>query len=162
MPALSLTPVPSGPPETAHLRRLAWLFDDAVRLPFGLRAGLDALLGLIPVAGDVATAVIATIGLATAVRLGAPAPVLFRMLYNIGVDAAVGAIPILGDLFDVVWVAQHRNVALLEAWLARPDHVARRSRWLLVGVLASAILVVTAAAALGLWLFVWLLRLAGR
>ncbi len=162
MPLIRWNLPSEGPSETAHLRRLAWLFDSTVRLPFGLTVGLDALIGLLPGLGDVAGAVVASIGLFTAWQLGAPAAVQLRMLYNILVDTLVGEIPILGDLFDIVWESQVKNVTLLEAWLARPDHVARRSCWLLVGVLSAAILTFVATAALGIWLLYWLVGLLGR
>jgi hypothetical protein len=95
-------------------RRIAWLFDETVRLPGGLRVGLDGLLGLIPVVGDL-------IGLAAAIgivdiarRERVPMGVQAKMLANIGVDTAIGAIPLVGDLFDFGWKANVRNVALLE------------------------------------------------
>ncbi len=40
---------------------------------------------------------------------------LLRMLGNVAIDGLVGAIPILGDVFDIVWQANVRNLALLHA-----------------------------------------------
>ena len=107
-------PSASSPDSLARARRIAWLFDETVRLPGGFRVGLDGLLGLIPVVGDL-------IGLAAALgivdiarREGVPAGVQVRMLANVGIDAAIGAIPVVGDLFDFGWKANARNVALLE------------------------------------------------
>jgi hypothetical protein len=40
------------------------------------------------------------------------------MLANIGLDTLVGAVPVVGDVFDIVWKANQKNVALLEAYLA--------------------------------------------
>jgi hypothetical protein len=121
-----------------RLRLLARLWDDLIPLPLiGRRIGLDALIGLVPGLGDVASALVASWGLVVAVRLRAPASVLGRMLLNIGLDTVIGAIPFLGDLFDIGWKAQRRNVTLLEQWLAQPDHAERRSAWVLVGVAAG-------------------------
>tara|TARA_Y100001933_G_scaffold247979_1_gene281374 strand:- start:351 stop:779 length:429 start_codon:yes stop_codon:yes gene_type:complete len=98
----------------ARARRIAWLFDETVRLPGGFRVGLDGLLGLIPVVGDL-IGLAASLGIVDiARREGVPAGVQVRMLANIGIDAAVGAIPLVGDLFDFGWKANARNVALLE------------------------------------------------
>ncbi len=105
----------------ARARRIAWLFDETVRLPGGFRVGLDGLLGLVPVVGDL-IGLAASLGIVDiARREGVPAGVQARMVANIGIDAAIGAIPVVGDLFDFGWKANVRNVALLERALdARP------------------------------------------
>jgi hypothetical protein len=36
------------------------------------------------------------------------------MLANVGVEATLGALPLLGDLFDVMWKANLRNVAIID------------------------------------------------
>jgi len=36
-----------------------------------------------------------------------------RMLANVGVETVIGAVPFLGDLFDIVFKANRRNLALL-------------------------------------------------
>lgn len=98
-------------------RQLAWLLDEAVRLPGGFRFGLDGLLGLIPVVGD-ALGLLASLRIVDiARRAGVPLGVLLRMLGNIVLDAVVGAIPLAGDLFDFGWKANARNVILLEQYL---------------------------------------------
>lgn len=51
--------------------------------------------------------------------MGAPTALLGRMIGNIALDAAGGAVPLLGDLFDAAFKANLRNLALLEAWVAR-------------------------------------------
>ena len=83
-------------------RRLATLTDSAVELPLlRVRVGLDALLGLVPVVGDLLGALIALYFPYTAWRLGAPRALTGRMLGRILVDAAAGTVPVLGDLTDV-------------------------------------------------------------
>ncbi len=73
------------------------LLDQAFRVPgTRWRFGLDALIGLVPGAGDVATAVVGAYGLFVANQLGAPASIQLRMLLNLSVDAVFGAIPLLG------------------------------------------------------------------
>lgn len=120
------------------LRHLARVWDDLIPLPLiNRRIGLDALVGVVPGIGDVAGALVASYGLVIALRLGAPVSILLRMLLNIAVDAIVGAIPLLGDVFDIGWRAQHRNVALLERWIASPEHARRRSAMLLITLAAG-------------------------
>ena len=81
-------------------------------------------------------------GRSTAARIGAPVPVLLRMVLNVGVEALVGTIPFAGDVFDAAWKANQRNVRLLNDWLDRPRVAERGSRAfvlaLLLGILALA------------------------
>lgn len=135
--------------ELDHLRRIARVWDDLLPLPvIGRRVGLDAIVGLVPGIGDVASALVASLALVTAARLRAPASVIGRMLLNIVIDTLVGAIPVLGDIFDVGWRAQRRNLVLLEGWLADPDRLRRRSTALLAAIAAGLIVTVVGA----LWL----------
>lgn len=124
--------------DATHLdrfRRIATALDARFRLPgTGIRVGYDAILGLVPGAGDIISGAIASYGLIAGYRLGAPAAVLFRMLGNIALDTVVGAIPILGDLFDIGWKGNLRNLALLERWMAGPRKVERRSAALIFAI----------------------------
>lgn len=123
------------------LRALSQLMDDALPIPgTKFRVGLDFLIGLVPGVGDLAGTAISGYGLLLAMRLGAPAPVLVRMLANIGIDALVGAVPVLGDLFDLGWKANRRNLILLEQYLMNPAPVKRASLGITVGVLALFLL----------------------
>ena len=157
-----MTAPASGDERTATLRRLTWLLDDAIRLPLGFRMGLDALIGLVPGLGDVVGGAAALYGLGIAWKLGAPTVVLTRMAMNAAVDALVGAIPLFGDLWDVGFASHRRNLAILEQWLARPPTAERRSRWVLIGIVAGLVVVLVAAFALAIWAVLWIVgRLTG-
>jgi hypothetical protein len=105
----------SVPPGLRRARRVATLLDDAVTLPIvNVKIGLDSLVGLLPLSGDLAAGVLSLYIVFEAVRSGVPRTVVARMLVNIVVDTAVGSVPIVGDLFDVVWKANRRNVRLFE------------------------------------------------
>lgn len=122
-----------------NARALARLLDTAVGIPgTKIRFGVDALLGLIPGAGDAVSAALSGYIILAAARIGASRPVLLRMIGNVVVDTLVGAIPVLGDLFDVAFRANIRNVALLERVSADPVAADRGSRKL--GVLIVVIL----------------------
>ncbi len=102
------------------LGTLADVLDNRFTLPgTSIRVGWDFVLGLIPVAGDIVSAVIATYIVAGAVWHGADWRVLSRMMANILVDLLLGLIPIIGDFFDAGWMSNARNVRLLSADLAR-------------------------------------------
>jgi len=146
-------------PSDQHLhryRKLARSLDAQFRVPgTSFRFGWDAIIGLVPGAGDAVGGLIGGYGLYAAFRLGAPPVVMARMLLNLAVDIVGGAAPLVGDLFDVGWRGNLRNLALLERWLERPHQTRRRSAALLVGLLL-AILALSAGV-------VWLtLRLARR
>src|SRR3954452_19783478 len=104
-----------------RLRRLAWTLDALGRVPgTRLRFGLDSIVGLVPVAGDAVMALISLYIVAEAVQLGLPRRKIVRMLANVGIEAVAGSVPILGNIFDTVWKANLRNVAIIDAHLAQP------------------------------------------
>jgi hypothetical protein len=110
-----------NPAHLRHLRRystIARLLDAQFRVPLTRwRFGLDGLLGLVPGAGDIATALVGAYGLVVAWKLGAPASMHVRMALNLLLDAGAGSIPIAGDLFDFAFKANIRNERLLMRWL---------------------------------------------
>lgn len=103
--------------EAATLRRVsryAQLMDSAVRIPFTrITFGLDGMLGLIPVVGDLTGLVLSGYLLVEAQQVGASRRVKVHMVKNMLIDATVGSIPLLGDAFDVMYKANLRNAALL-------------------------------------------------
>jgi hypothetical protein len=108
--------------------------------------GLDPIIGLVPGLGDAAGAVLSAWILVEAVRLRASNATLARIVFNIAVDALGGALPLLGDLFDAVWKANLRNVALLERHLAEPARAGEADRRF-VALLCGAVLVLCGALA---------------
>jgi hypothetical protein len=79
--------------------------------------GLDSIVGLIPVAGDVIGAAVGLYLVWEARNLGLSKFKLARMLANVGFDTAVGAIPIAGDLFDFVFRSNSKNLKLIRRHL---------------------------------------------
>lgn len=77
------------------------------------RVGLDSLVGLIPVVGDIATAAMGAWILWEARNLGMSKWQLTRMAANVGVDTLVGAIPFAGDLFDFAFKSNTRNLRII-------------------------------------------------
>ncbi len=104
----------------ARLETLAHLMDTAFVIPgINRRVGFDALIGLVPVIGDVAGMVISSYVVYEAKRLGAPRWLIARMGLNVAFDGLLGAVPIAGDIFDAAFKANRRNVALLRRWMER-------------------------------------------
>lgn len=136
-------PIPESRPDAlAVFDMLARLLDQAFRVPgTSWRFGLDPLLGLVPVAGDLISAALGAYGIVVAAQLGAPSSVMARMALNLFIDTAIGSIPVAGDLFDFAYKANTRNRMLLEKWLAEPRRTRRTSRALLILLVGGVIAV---------------------
>jgi hypothetical protein len=102
----------------ARLEALGNLLDMAFIVPgTNVRYGIDGLIGLVPVVGDIITTAIALWVVREARALGAPRYLVARMLANVAIDGAVGAVPLIGDAFDVAFKANVRNIRLLRRWM---------------------------------------------
>jgi hypothetical protein len=102
----------------ARLDALSKLLDMAFILPgTNIRYGIDGLIGLIPVVGDIITTAISLWVVREARALGAPWHLTTRMLGNVALDGVVGLVPLAGDAFDVMFRANVRNVRMLKRWL---------------------------------------------
>jgi hypothetical protein len=151
-------PNPTRADQAESLKRYSLIvnvLDQLFRVPgTRWRFGLDAIFGLIPGAGDVATALVGTFGLVTAYRNGAPAAIQMRMLMNLLVDAVVGAIPLFGDVFDFAFKSHVRNERLLRGWLEKPHQTRRSSVFVLIAAIFALLATVTGA----IWLVVLSVR----
>ena len=85
----------------------------------GVKFGLDGLIGLVPVAGDVATGILSLYPIYLAGRHNLGGWVIAKMLGNVVVDLLVGLVPFLGDLFDVAFKANRRNFKLFREAVRR-------------------------------------------
>ncbi len=158
--------VPSRSSETAlatdaatrarNVRVLARLLDSSIPIPgTSWRFGFDAIVGMVPVAGDLIGGVLSGYIILEAARTGAPILTLSRMLVNVGVDTLVGTVPALGDLFDAAWKANMKNVALLERHVAVSAAPEREKRSVLgATVLALIVLVLIVGAGLAFGIYV--------
>lgn len=83
------------------------------------RVGLDSIVGLVPVIGDVATAAMGAWIIWEARNLGMSKWQLTRMAANVGVDTLVGAIPFAGDVFDFLFKSNSKNLRIIRRHLDR-------------------------------------------
>ena len=79
--------------------------------------GLDALAGLIPVAGDLVAAALGLYLVWEARNLGMSKWQIWRMVGNLGVDTALGAVPLVGDAFDFLFRSNTRNLKIIKKHL---------------------------------------------
>lgn len=81
--------------------------------------GLDFLLGLVPVVGDVAAAALGTWIVWEARNLGMSRYQLARMMGNVGVDTVLGLVPFVGDAADFFFRSNSRNLKRVKRHLDR-------------------------------------------
>lgn len=111
----------------ARVEALARMMDSIVEIPgTKVRIGFDAMLGLVPVLGDLLSQAISSYIIWEARRLGVSRFTMARMIGNSAVDMVVGIVPFVGDAFDVVFRANMKNLALLRAHLEKQGHVSRK------------------------------------
>lgn len=102
----------------AHVDRVAHLMDSAITLPIIGKVGLDAVLGLVPVVGDLAGTAVSLTLIARALRYGPPSGLVSKMLANVAVDLVLGSIPFVGFLADIWFKSNDRNAELMREYLA--------------------------------------------
>jgi Domain of unknown function (DUF4112) len=106
-----------------RLEAIAKLLDVAFILPgTKIRYGIDGVVGLIPVVGDIIATGLSLWVVHEARALGAPWHITARMLGNVAFQGIVGTVPVAGDAIDVLFRANMRNARLLRAWLEKHPH----------------------------------------
>lgn len=102
------------------------LFSEAMegqwRIPFTkIRFGVDFLVGLVPIAGDLVTGVLSLWLVKESVKFSLPKSIYFRMLTNVAIDMLIGSVPIVGDIFDLYYRANRRNLRLILRYLEKSE-----------------------------------------
>ena len=124
---------------TAEVELLAWLLDNSIPIPgTGQRIGVDALIGLIPGAGDLVSGGLGLLVVVRAAQRGLPTIVLARMLLNVALDFGIGVIPIIGDVFDMWFKSNARNVGLMRRYVTTPG-ASTAGQWVFFGGILAAL-----------------------
>jgi Domain of unknown function (DUF4112) len=119
--------IPEGLPlgtDPASVRRrievLERLLDRAFVVP-GLNRpiGLDAIVGLVPVAGDTIAAAMGLYLIWEARNIGMSKWQLTRMAGTVGFDWLLGSVPVAGDVFDFFYQSNSRNLRRIRRHLDR-------------------------------------------
>ena len=131
--------------DDAFLEFMASLLDDMFSIPgTKLRFGLDPLIGLIPVLGDVITGAASFLIVFAGWQRRVPKVTLLRMIVNVAIDTLLGSIPIAGDMFDAAWKSNRMNLQLLQ----RSGQNVRKSQtwrdWLFLTGIAMALITLVA------------------
>jgi len=118
----------------ARITMVARTMDSLYAIPgTKIRLGLDAILGLVPVAGDLISQAIATYIIWEARQLGVSKLTLARMFANTLVDTMIGAVPLAGDVFDVVFRANMKNLRILQRHLEKRGYRPAAERTVIEG-----------------------------
>jgi len=129
----------------------------------GWRFGLDPIIGLVPLAGDFASAIVSLYILTLAAEMQVPRSTMLRMGLNVAIDYFVGSIPIVGNIFDFAWKANARNMQLLERTLASPPAERRKQSlwdWLILGgLLAMLVALFIGSLVAAILIAAWITRL---
>jgi hypothetical protein len=130
---ISVTRLPRRPEMPTLLElldRIALLMDRAFEVPgTRLRFGLNSVLLLVPVLGEVIPALVSVAIIAVGLSYyRVPRIVAARMVVNSLLDVSLGWLPVVGSLFDVFFKADTRNVQLLREY-AGPNARDAPSTW---------------------------------
>jgi hypothetical protein len=102
----------------ARVEAMEMLLERSFRVPgVNVPIGLDALIGLIPVLGDIVTTAMGAYIVWEARNLGLSKWQLTRMGANVAVDTLLGLVPLVGDAADFVFRSNTRNLRILRKHL---------------------------------------------
>lgn len=102
----------------ARVTAMEKLLERSLTIPgINMPVGLDAVLGLVPVLGDVLTAAMGAWIVWEARNLGLSKWKLARMGANVVFDTALGAIPVVGDAADLMFRSNSKNLKILQRHL---------------------------------------------
>lgn len=123
------------------LKRIQYLMDDCIKLPCcSRRVGIDPIIGLVPVIGDMGSALVSVFFVARSARVVSRYTIV-RMLANVWIDTVVGVVPFAGDIFDVGWKANERNLGIVEDHFKSGSDARSESdrKWLIMVVLGFVV-----------------------
>ena len=127
------------------IERVARWMDSRFVIPgTNIRFGIDPLMSLLPIVGDLMTYIVSGMLIYTMHNEGASKKVVIKMIFNSTLDAIIGAIPLVGTVFDVFYRANDRNVRLLKEHYLEGKHQGS-GKGLLIAIALGALIVVGAA-----------------
>ena len=98
----------------ARVVALERLLERSFTIPgVNMPVGLDAIVGLIPVLGEIVTGAMGAYIVWEARNLGLSKWKLARMGANVLFDTAIGAIPVVGDAADLLFRSNTKNLKIL-------------------------------------------------
>ena len=137
-------------PAIQWVEQLSSLMDSRFVIPgTNIRFGIDPILSLLPVFGDLITFIISGMLIYTMRNHGASRNVAIKMILNATMDTVIGAVPIVGTIFDVFYKANDRNIKLLKEHYFEGKHQGSGNG--LLAIIAIGAVVLVAAAFYGIY-----------
>ncbi|HEX6224368.1 MAG TPA: DUF4112 domain-containing protein [Chryseolinea sp.] len=137
-------PIPNTPGMDWIERVARWMDSRFVIPGTNIRFGIDPLMSLLPIVGDLMTYIVSGMLIYTMHNEGASKKVVIKMIFNSTLDAIIGAIPLVGTVFDIFYRANDRNVRLLKEHYLEGKHQGS-GKGLLIAIAFGALVVVGAA-----------------
>jgi hypothetical protein len=138
---LKTRPIPNTP-GMDWVERLARWMDSRFLIPgTNIRFGIDPLMSLFPIVGDLMTYIVSGMLIYTMHNEGASRKVVIKMILNSTLDAIIGAIPLVGTIFDIFYRANDRNVKLLKEHYLEGKHQGSGTGLLIVIAIVAIALV---------------------
>ena len=102
----------------ARVDAMEQMLERSFRIPgLNMPVGLDAIVGLVPVLGDIVTTALGGYIVWEARNLGMSKWQLGRMGANVAFDTAIGLVPLVGDAADFVFRSNSRNLKIIRKHL---------------------------------------------
>ena len=119
--------VPAGNDPASVYRRIQMmeqLTERSMTIPgIGYPIGMDAVIGLIPVLGDIFGVAMGTYIVWEARNLNMPTWHMARMVGNVAIDGVIGFVPLVGDVADFAFRSNSRNLKIVKKYMCKhhPD-----------------------------------------
>lgn len=103
-------------PELERVRRLSHLLDDSIRVPgTDVRFGIDPVLSILPIKGDLVAMALSLYVVWLASKAGVPGYAIAGMLAHVFANFVVSVVPVVGQIIDARWKVNKRNLAVMES-----------------------------------------------
>lgn len=146
-------------PGTGWIKSVSYLMDEQFRFPgTKFRFGVDPIINLFPIVGDLTGFLISAGMLLAMARNGASSKVVVLMSINIIVDAVIGPIPVIGHIFDFYFKANTRNLRLMQEYFVEGKHQGSGKNTIIIALIVLVLilaLLVYGLIKVGEWVISW-------
>lgn len=146
-------------PGTGWIKSVSYLMDEQFRLPgTKFRFGIDPIINLFPVVGDMTGFLISAGMLLAMARNGASSKVVVLMSINILVDSVIGPIPVIGHIFDFYFKSNTRNLRLMQEYFVEGKHQGSGKNTIIIALIVLVLilaLLVYGLIKVGEWVIGW-------
>jgi hypothetical protein len=146
-------------PGTGWIKSVSYLMDEQFRFPgTKFRFGIDPIINLFPLVGDMTGFLISAGMLLTMARNGASSKVVVLMSINILVDSVIGPIPVLGNIFDFYFKSNTRNLRLMQEYFVEGKHQGSGKNTIIIALIVLVLilaLLVYGLIKVGEWVISW-------